>query len=80
MIKILQKYTKYDKILIQINIFEDTAINFQRVDRFQNISNSDLSQIVSLIKVAQLYTPVNTKVIFIFIFIFLNFILFLNFT
>lgn len=64
MIKILQKYTKYDKILIQINIFEDTAINFQRVDRFQNISNSGLSQIVSLIKVAQLYTPVNTKVIF----------------
>ena len=64
MIKILQKYTKYDKILIQINIFEDTAINFQRFDRFQNISNSGLSQIASLIKVAQLYTPVNTKVIF----------------
>ena len=34
MIKILQKYTKYDKILIQINIFEDTAINFQRFDGF----------------------------------------------
>lgn len=33
--KVLQKYhTKYKKIFIQINIFEDTAINFQRVDRF----------------------------------------------
>ena len=37
---ILQIYKKkmpmhsYDKILTQINIFEDTAINFQRVDRF----------------------------------------------
>lgn len=63
--KVLQKYhTKYKKVFIQINIFEDTAINFQRVDRFQNISNSGLSQILNLINVAQLYAPVNTKVIF----------------
>lgn len=32
---ITKYHTKYKKVFIQINIFEDTAtINFQRVDRF----------------------------------------------